>query len=438
MIEAILSGYEATQEEQSNVCAHNLHNGSLLSTFRQSSPYPNATCISRSYLLSAQKNKPQLNIHAFGKENLDQRIILPETVECLKCSPCGSWLVAGTKSGQLYLWSMLSGALLHFFRAHYEALTHLDFTDDGMILLSGSKDGEVNAWTMASLVDKSNQNNVGVNSSIKPYRKFSGHTRDITGLYCGKGPAVASRVFTTSRDNTVKIWDMSSGLLLTTIALPVSPICFCCDPAERVLYLGYEKGFITVPLFVNPNTKKDTSTENSAPYALGGNGKIVDGVEGEPFPSVQHTSAIQVLTLSFDGSLLISGDAEGTVLVWDVVSKQVLRKIVTFPKPVTFLQTTTESMQLPANLTPFPMLKRMVTEEGILSDLSVAIEDNGVEELMQLPDILEVGKEILSESTESGWRAKAEALELELKEARSLFLELKQVHQGLWEKYLKM
>jgi WD40 repeat protein len=42
---------------------------------------------------------------------------------------------------------------------------------------------------------------------------------------------------------------------------------------------------------------------------------------------VGHSAGVTAVNLSFDGSLLVSGDASGEVFVWDIGSHQVLRKL---------------------------------------------------------------------------------------------------------------
>ncbi|KAL2314797.1 Pre-rRNA-processing protein crb3/ipi3 [Schizosaccharomyces pombe] len=445
-MELLLSGCEAIEGEPSNVLCHNLHTGTLVSTFRQSSPAKNATCTTLNHLLSAQHTRPQLNIHNFGKEILDQSIILPEILICVQSSPCGSWLAAGTEKGNLYIWSLKSGALIHFFRAHYQPLTILKFSNDGMVLFTASNDGDVFAWLISTLVDQNSTFETS-NSSVKAISHFSGHKRSIVSMEIGPGPIVSGRLYTASEDNTIRIWDVSTGNLLTTIALPSTPSCMTVDPSERVVYVGNEKGIIWIPLYTGSSTfsnnvkeqKRVTSVDNTTiPNAIGGMGRVVDYNDSRESSIISCQSPITTLTVSFDASLLISGDKDGNVLVWDSVSRQVLRRLVQYYSPVSFLQCKVDKISFCSNSSlSFPVLKRMITNEYLNSDVRICIQDDGVEQLMQPENILKISSDIVTQGSESSWRAKAETSEMQLKEAKRLFYELKQVHQALWEKYLQ-
>ncbi|EPY51825.1 WD repeat protein Crb3 [Schizosaccharomyces cryophilus OY26] len=445
-MELLLSGYETTGNEPSNVIAHNLHTGTLIRTFRQSTPFPQAACSTKTHLLSFQRRRPQLNVHGFGKENLDQTIILPEVVISSAVSPCDSWLIGGTEKGSLYIWSILSGALIHAFRAHYQPLTHVSFSGDGMLAYTASNDGDINVWLMSSLVDRSNMAGLTGGSTIKPFKSLSGHKRAIVSVINGSGPSISSRLYTASEDSTVRVWDVSTGNLLTTIALNSMPSCMTVDPAERIIYVGNEKGLIWIPLYTNStslpennySTTKGATLPSSVPSAVGGMGRVVDANESKDAHTVSSSSPITTVALSFDASLIITGDKDGNVLVWDIVSRQVLRRLIQYPSPVTFLKCLIDKINFFTSVqNVFPVLKRMITDDYLYSDVNMMVHDDGVEALMQAPDILCLSSELMTHNTESGWRAKAESTEMELRETRRLFIELRGVHQALWEKYLQ-
>src|SRR5271169_1007848 len=92
------------------------------------------------------------------------------------------------------------------------------------------------------------------------------------------------------------------------------------DIAERCIFVG---------------TQNSTIHQFNLIQAIGGKYESVGGDSAHPlsakdFPETDfqgHSSAITALELSFDGTLLVSGDQAGEVFIWDIGTRQVLRKI---------------------------------------------------------------------------------------------------------------
>jgi WD40 repeat protein len=54
-------------------------------------------------------------------------------------------------SNDVQLWSVADGVLLHTIEAHNDIVSHVMFSPDGQMLLSGSRDGTVKLWSLAGL-----------------------------------------------------------------------------------------------------------------------------------------------------------------------------------------------------------------------------------------------------------------------------------------------
>lgn len=106
------------------------------------------------------------------------------------------------------------------------------FTGDGGYLVSGGEDGMVHVWAITSILDKKTNAIGGFNyllmitnnshfiniiiteqMHVAPYRTFSNHTLPITSLTCGLG-CLNTRIFSSSLDRSVKIWEISGNRLL--------------------------------------------------------------------------------------------------------------------------------------------------------------------------------------------------------------------------------
>jgi len=91
------------------------------------------------------------------------------------------------------------------------------------------------------------------------------------------------------------------------------------DTAERAIFLG---------------TASSVIYQFNLVHSIGGKYEVVGGDPAHPLHASDsqkdftgHSAAVTAVGLSFDGTLLVSGDNTGEMYVWDVGSRQVLRKI---------------------------------------------------------------------------------------------------------------
>uniref|UniRef100_A0A7M4G0P2 WD repeat-containing protein 18 n=1 Tax=Crocodylus porosus TaxID=8502 RepID=A0A7M4G0P2_CROPO len=244
-------------------------------------------------------------------DQLQQKIICPGLVSCLTASPNGLYILAGIAES-IYLWEVSSGNLLAILNRHYQDLTCLCFTDDSSHFLSGAKDCLALVWNLYSVLQ------VESTQIPDPRHVWSRHTLPITDLCCGFGGPLA-RAATASLDQTVKLWEISSGELLLSVLFDVGITAVTLDPAEYHLFCGGMDGSVfQVELCAWPVQRdRNFQTERE-------NGKTFKG----------HRNQVTCLSVSTDGSLLLSGSHDETVRLWEIQSKQCLRT-VTHKGPVT-------------------------------------------------------------------------------------------------------
>ena len=96
---------------------------------------------------------------------------------------------------------MASGNLLFAREAHYQPLTQICFTADEALLFTGGDDAGVHSWRLLDLVDSNLRS-----EEIMPVQSWNEHTLAITGIVCGNGTALNARVYTSSLDQTVKVY----------------------------------------------------------------------------------------------------------------------------------------------------------------------------------------------------------------------------------------
>lgn len=327
-----------------------IHTSKVFQSFRQADCNRYASKISGigngEKLFVASETKALINVYVWGKESVDQRMPIPEPLSCLDVvhlpvSESESkgipnyrvpWLLAGgSKSGKVYVWELLTGNLVFVKDVHYQAINVLKFSPCGNFLVSGGDDSRCIIYKTEDLVSG--------REDVKPWHIINDHTLTVTDLTISEGLINDVKVYTTSKDSTLRVYNILKKELLTTFVLPASIDAITKDPVGRYLYVGLNNGTIrSIPMF---------KINNSVLEAVGGIGKIItvanDPELRETFSF--HSNKITQLQISMDGTKLISGDDQGFIYVSDVISKQIIKdfkinsgvsclQVLTFPTDI--------------------------------------------------------------------------------------------------------
>ncbi|KAM9105182.1 WD repeat-containing protein 18 isoform 2-T3 [Megaptera novaeangliae] len=283
-----------------------LHSGANLLTYRGGQAGPRGLALlNGEYLLAAQLGKNYISAWELQrKDQLQQKIMCPGPVTCLTTSPNGLYVLAGIAES-IYLWEVSTGNLLVILSRHYQDVSCLQFTGDSSHFVSGGKDCLVLAWSLCSVLQADPSRTPG------PRHVWSRHTLPITDLHCGFGGPLA-RVATASLDQTVKLWEISSGELLLSVLFDVSIMAVTMDLAEHHMFCGGSDGSIfQVDLCTWPGQREKSFQPEQD------HGKVFRG----------HRNQVTCLSVSTDGSVLLSGSHDETVRLWDVQSQQCLRTV---------------------------------------------------------------------------------------------------------------
>ncbi|XP_068176499.1 WD repeat-containing protein 18 isoform X2 [Antennarius striatus] len=143
----------------------------------------------------------------------------------------------------------------------------------------------------------------------EPRHVLSRHSLPITDLHCGLMGAQA-RVATASLDQTVKVWELSSGELLLSVLFDVEVMSVTMDPCEYFLFCGGSDGNIFQVSLCNQSLSRDKSFQS-------------DNDGNQVFKG--HRNLVTCLSVSMDGTLLLSGSHDESVRLWDIQSKQSIR-----------------------------------------------------------------------------------------------------------------
>ncbi|KAH9002183.1 WD40 repeat-like protein [Lactarius deliciosus] len=285
-----------------SILFHDIQSGASLASFKHTNAAKNCTALiptreaQGGLMLAVQPDKALLNIYSFQKDQISQKIVLPERLSCVTVDRRGQFCAAGTPQGRIYLWEIASGIMYNSWEAHYRQVTVLRFTPDGEALLSGSEDSGISVWSVFRFV------------GIQPTSlcTLSDHTLPITDIACGFGPFPSCRVLSASTDHSVKF--------------PHAVACIAWDLTER--------------LSLPPNKSGGYVAE-----AIGGAGVNDVLLVRDDDSSTTKRRLISVgepvtaLSFSLTGALLLAGTALGNVHVYDVPSHQLLRTINAHPGP---------------------------------------------------------------------------------------------------------
>ncbi|KAJ1951366.1 Pre-rRNA-processing protein ipi3 [Dispira parvispora] len=300
-----------------------------------------------------------LHCHAWQKDHAILKFPCPEKITVLAVAHSGTWAMAGTPKGKLYVWEVSTGALIRSWDAHYKTVTAVRFAQDDSYVVSSSEDAVVQVWELAEILSPVGYHSTGnefvVGGTAETHVMASGgatglptarhtwteHTLPVTDIVCGYGLGPYTRIVTASRDRTCKVWDYGTGQLLTTLLFPNAICRVTVDPVETVLYAGTDTGVVwQVQLYRTQNNQHDTrfapgtaSLTSDMPWsAVGGDRRIVDITESFTDDSRTHwpmfhghSEAITGLELSFDGTLLVTASRDGKCIVWDTHSRQQIK-----------------------------------------------------------------------------------------------------------------
>jgi WD40 repeat protein len=210
----------------------------------------------------------------------DGKSPITDRANSLAFSPDGKTLAVGSgepsRSGDITLFEIASGKLVKTYaERHLDSVFALDFTPDGKLLASGGADKAVRITDL---------------STGKLVKTFEGHTHHVLGVsWRADGRLLAS----SGADNVVKVWDWTTG-------------------DRRKSVDGWDKE-VTGIRYLGAADQIATSAGDAKLRLI-----TSDGGEVKQLPGA--TSFLQSLATTQTGDLILGGDQDGTVRVWDVVA----------------------------------------------------------------------------------------------------------------------
>ena len=187
----------------------------------------------------------------------------------------------------------------------------------------------IHVWSLPSILSFS------PDTSRSPVHTLSTHRGPISSIACGHSSSTANIAVSVSGDKSAIVWDYHNGQALRTYLLPETPTSVTLDPADRACFIGYADGSLqTIDFYdeVQKTTSIDVLRDSSSSHRpMQPPSKTRFGADS------QKLGGTLALSLSWDGTSLLSGHSSGHVAVWDVAKSNFLSKLANLPGPVTSL-----------------------------------------------------------------------------------------------------
>ncbi|KAG7860765.1 hypothetical protein KL939_001332 [Ogataea angusta] len=424
-----------------------IHSSQHIGQYRQCYSNVNGTALTgvggEHKVIVACKGKALIHVYLHGKESPEQTIPLPEEISCLEICPHPdserSWLlVAGAMSGRLYVWELDSGLLLTVKESHYQSVGVIKYSKG--YIASGGADSRIVVWKVLDMLTDSH----------KPYAIFTDHTLPVTDILINSGLINDIKLWSVSTDQTVRCYDLTSLALVTTFVAQQPIQSIAADPAFRCLYIGLANGTIRVINLFQAHPQTQIWEQ------VGGFGKIItlkDDIElRETFTNHQTgENPVTKISVSFDGTQIVTGDSNGKVLVLDVATKQTVRTLKQLAGPVSTLKlfrmeaNVVSNSALKTAVRTIPVLKRNLVEDSDLRKHEVHRKFTD----SQSPQQLDLDKFLDTVKSEQKWfsnftgvestvKQNKESLRSELEELKHSYASMKSKYDALYEEHSKL
>jgi WD40 repeat protein/serine/threonine protein kinase len=285
-------------------------------------------------------------------------------VRCVAWSPRGDCLASGGDDESIRLWNVHT-------RQHTSLAGHgghvaaLAWSPDGKWLASGSEDGSVKLWDPAT-------------GSLRQTLSAGNHVNAV----CWSGDG--SRIFACGRNDMTIAWDFASSgkLWSNVIEAGEDLITVTCSPNGRELAIGGMRNTIDLldpatgkpllPLFGNPNAVLSIAWSPDGgrlASATRGDGRIVirdTAISGKILREFRgHLGSVRSVAWRPDGSRLASASTDGTVRIWDTLSRKISNHTLRQPDLAKTLAWSPDGTQLAvAGRRTFPCI-RDFTRDGV-------------------------------------------------------------------------
>jgi WD40 repeat protein len=222
-----------------------------------------------------------------GDDDRLSSLSIDKKVFSVAFSPDGHTLASGNWDKSITLWDVDTGKVLHFIKGrtkrfwgliddhgegHEDLVNSVAFSPDGNTLASGGFDDAIKLWDV---------------SSGKLLTTFKGHSNFVLSVtFSPDGNMLAS----SSYDKTIKLWEVSSGRVLQTL-------------------IGHKDAVTSVAFRSDGQIIASASFDKTIKLWEVSSGKLLRTLRG-------HSDYVNTVVFSPDGKILASASGDDTVKLW--------------------------------------------------------------------------------------------------------------------------
>ena len=270
-------------------------------------------------LLTVDTSDANVEVWHIPSETLIAELTEHETRRItLTFSPTGEYLVSGSWADEVYVWDAESWEKRHSLTAHTGSVVDITFHPDGKLFVTSSRDGTARLWNVETGEQVAPLPLPDVLEDITLYRGEPGEIERVSSggnlqwksyqhiesiVFSPCGTLIAGGLGTWDADgltNEIRLWDIET-LETRMIILPsqgtIRPWALTFSPCGRYLVSGawWCPGLDKAPIRI---WEVDTGEHIHTFWA--------------------HSTDVQDVAFSPDGTLLASGSFDGTILLWDM------------------------------------------------------------------------------------------------------------------------
>jgi WD40 repeat protein len=201
-----------------------------------------------------------------------------DKLNCLAATNDGSLMVTGSKDRTVRVWEVVTGRNLFTFHGHSSDVTAIAIRPDNKQAASACADGSIRLWPLAKADEHRN-----VSEATAP-------------LWTIATSPDGKRLASAGADRSIRVYDTASGKLIKTLT-------------------GHQSAVTTVQ-FIGTDSLISAAGDKLV--------KLWNIADGKATDFVGHASAVLTLTTDASDKLLISGSVDRSVRGWDLVTGKAL------------------------------------------------------------------------------------------------------------------